>query len=98
MLVNGGSASAAEIVAGAFQDYKLARLVGEKTFGKGSVQIFEHLPGGSSIKLTIAHWLTPHGRQIDMVGILPDIEVKMARDNYENNTDPQLEKALELLR
>mgnify|MGYP001563572902 CR=1 FL=1 len=98
VLVNGGSASAAEIVAGAFQDYKLARLVGEKTFGKGSVQIFEHLPGGSSIKLTIAHWLTPHGRQIDMVGILPDIEVKMARDNYENNTDPQLEKALELLR
>ena len=97
VLVNQGSASASEIVAGALQDYKLARLVGEKTFGKGSVQTFEQLPGGSSIKLTIAHWLTPHGRQIDTTGIVPDFEVKMTRENYENTTDPQLEKALEIL-
>ncbi|MDO8505732.1 MAG: S41 family peptidase [bacterium] len=97
VLVNQGSASASEIVAGALQDYKFARLVGEKTFGKGSVQTFEQLPGGSSLKLTIAHWLTPHGRQIDTTGISPDVEVKMTRENYENDTDPQLQKAIELL-
>lgn len=97
VLVNGGSASASEIVAGALQDYKAAQLIGEKTFGKGSVQTFEPLRGGSSIKITVAHWLTPKGRQINGIGITPDIEVKMGKDDYENDKDPQLQKAVEIL-
>lgn len=75
VLVDEGTASAAEIVAGALQDYKLARLVGVKTYGKGSVQDVEPLPDGSALKLTIAKWLTPNSREIDGVGIQPDFIV-----------------------
>ncbi len=98
VLVNGGSASASEIVAGALQDYQQATVVGEQTFGKGSVQDFEEFSDGSSLKLTVAKWQTPLGRTIGENGILPDIKVELTEENYNNNSDPQLDKALELLK
>lgn len=98
ILVNKGSASASEIVAGALQDYSRGQIVGETTFGKGSVQDLDELKGGSAIRITIAHWLTPKGRSIQDQGIKPDIDVKMTEQDYNNNHDPQLDKALELLK
>lgn len=98
VLVNGGSASASEIVAGALQDYGVATILGETTFGKGSVQDLTQLKDGSSIKLTIAKWLTPKDRAIDQQGIKPDIEIKITDDDYEAEKDPQLDKAIELLK
>ena len=95
VLVNEGSASAAEIVAGALQDYNKALLVGVKTFGKGSVQDLQRLKDGSALKLTIAKWLTPKGRSINEEGIQPDVEVQMTEDDYKNNKDPQLDRAIE---
>ncbi|XOU94792.1 MAG: S41 family peptidase [Candidatus Kerfeldbacteria bacterium] len=97
VLVNGGSASASEIVAGALQDYKYATIIGEQTFGKGSVQEFEQFDDGSSLKLTVAKWLTPNGKNIDEFGITPDIEVEFTKEDYNNDTDPQLENAIQLL-
>lgn len=97
VLVNEGSASASEIVAGALQDFGRAKLVGKKTFGKGSVQELENLPDGSAVKITVARWLTPKGRQINEVGIAPDVEVELTEKDFANDLDPQLDKALELL-
>ena len=97
VLINEGSASGSEIFAGALHDHNLATLVGMPTFGKGSVQNLLGLSDGSTIKLTIAKWLTPNGTEIDEEGIAPDIEVDLTEDDYNNDLDPQLEKALELL-
>lgn len=97
VLINGGSASASEIVAGALSDHGRAKLAGTKTFGKGSVQSFEKLRGGSSLKLTIAHWFTPKGRKIDAQGINPDVEVEFDKEDLDNGDDPQLKAAAELL-
>lgn len=94
VLVNGGSASGSEIVAGALKDYKLATLIGEKTFGKGSVQTLFPLEDGSSIKLTIALWLTPNQNTIDGEGIEPDIQVKLTDADFNANKDPQLDRAI----
>lgn len=98
VLVNGGSASASEIMAGALQDYKKATLIGEKTFGKGSVQNYEPLRDGSSIKITVAEWLTPKRRSINKHGIEPDIKVERTREDYEAGKDPQLDRAISFLK
>jgi carboxyl-terminal processing protease len=95
VLINEGSASASEILAGALKDYKRAKIVGMKSFGKGSVQQPEDFPDGSGIHVTIAKWLTPSGSWIDKNGISPDIEVKMPEDTNDDTADPQLDKALE---
>ena len=98
VLVNGGSASASEIVAGALQDYKKATVIGEKTFGKGSVQDFETFSDGSALKLTVAEWFTPNGRNINQQGIMPDIEVKEEFEKEKIGEDVMINKALELLK
>lgn len=97
VLVNKGSASASEIMAGALRDIKGVKLVGEKTFGKGSVQEVETFKDGSSLKVTIAKWLTPSGISINEEGLSPDIAVGLTEDDYNNGKDPQLDKAIELL-
>jgi carboxyl-terminal processing protease len=97
VLVNQGSASASEIVSGALQDYGKAIILGKQTFGKGSVQVLENLPDGSSLKVTIAKWYTPHGMNISEKGITPDKEVDYTPKDYENNLDPQLDAAVKLL-
>lgn len=98
VLTNGGSASASEILAGALQDYGLAKVVGEKTYGKGTVQELSDFPDGSSLKLTVAEWLTPKLRSIEKNGITPDIEVKMTSEDRKAGRDPQMERALAELR
>ncbi len=94
VLVNGGSASASEIVAGAIQDRKEGTLVGVQTFGKGSVQEVEKLDDGSALRLTVAHWFTPLGRGINGTGITPDVVIE--QDDGKDG-DEQLQKAVELL-
>jgi len=95
VLVNGGSASASEIVAGALQEKNRAKLVGEKTFGKGTIQEAQDLSGGAGLHITIARWLLPSGKSVDKEGIKPDFEVKM--EEKDQTKDPQLGKAVELL-
>ncbi len=98
VLVDGGSASASEIVAGALQEHGVATLIGAKTFGKGSVQELVSLDGGSSLKITIARWLTPNGNSISEGGLTPDIEVELEDDGEGEEVDEQLEAALDFLK
>lgn len=97
VLVNGGSASAAEILAGAIKDHKRGVLIGEKTFGKGTVQQYESLSNGSSVKITVAKWLTPNGSSIDKNGITPDIEMKEPDDVLFEVNDQLISRAIEEL-
>jgi len=98
VLVNQGSASASEILAGALRDQKNIMLVGETTFGKGSVQELVPVTKNSSLKVTIARWLTPNGTLLSGNGLSVDVEVKITADDIENIRDPQLDLALELVR
>ena len=96
VLINGNSASASEITAGALREYGKATLVGQKSYGKGSVQIVLGLPGGSQMKVTEARWYTPKGKNIDKTGIEPDVKVDLSSDDVNNNADPQMDKAKSL--
>ncbi len=98
VLVNEGSASASEILAGALRDNKAATLVGEKTFGKGVVQDVKTLGDGGSLKVTIASWYTPNGKNISKEGIAPDTVVALNEQDFAAGRDPQKDKALELLK
>lgn len=93
VLINENSASASEITAGALRDYGKAKLVGKKSYGKGSVQVVLDLSSGSQLKVTEARWYTPKGKNIDKEGIKPDVEVELTADDVKNDKDSQLEKA-----
>jgi len=95
ILINGGSASAAEILSGALHDHGIAELIGEKSFGKGSVQELVELRDGAAVKVTVAKWITPNGKNLNKDGLNPDVEVKLTEDDFNNNRDPQMDKALE---
>lgn len=99
ILINGGSASASEILAGAIRDNRSVKLVGEKSFGKGSVQeVVELQDGQSFLKITVAKWLTPKGDLISEVGLNPDEKVDIIDDDFESGRDPQMDKALEIIK
>jgi carboxyl-terminal processing protease len=98
VLINGGSASASEIMAGALQDSKNATIVGTQSFGKGSVQDYLQYDDGSAVKITVSEWLTPKERSINKEGITPDVKVEMTYEDSNANRDPQLDKAIELLK
>lgn len=98
VLINEGSASASEIVAGALKDNKAATIIGAKSFGKGSVQQMKALSGGGELKVTIARWYRPNGENIDGKGVSPDKEVKMTEEDYKNGRDPQKDAAVEFIK
>jgi len=98
ILINQGSASGSEILAGALRDNRGIILIGEKSFGKGSVQELEKLKEGSSLKITVAKWLTPNGELITDKGLEPDIKVEMTEEDFEEGRDPQLDKAIEVIK
>lgn len=97
VLVNEGTASASEIVAGAIQDHHRGVIIGDRTFGKGSVQVPHTLSDGSELRVTTAYWLTPKGRDIEGQGLIPDIVVKMTREDLAAGRDPQLDRAIQYL-
>jgi len=97
VLVDAATASGAEIVAGALQDHGRARIIGEQTFGKGSVQNVHDLSDGSSLHVTMARWLTPHRHRIDGQGLTPDDVVPFADEDLAAGQDPQLERAIAYL-
>ena len=97
VLINGGSASASEIVAGAIKDRGRGALVGEQSFGKGTVQLPHTLSDGSELRVTIAQWLTPNGNMIHKLGIVPDVVVERTQANFLDGLDPQLDRAVEYL-
>lgn len=98
VLINQGSASASEILAGTLRDNRSVKLIGEKSFGKGSVQEVLGLRDGSMLKITVAKWLTPKGNLISEIGLTPDISVELTDEDFENEKDPQLDKALEIIK
>lgn len=98
VLINAGSASASEILSGALRDQRHITLVGDQSFGKGTVQEIEDLRDGSSLKLTVAHWVLPSGNILENGGLKPDIEVAMTDEDTKAGRDPQLAKALEVVR
>lgn len=98
ILVDGGSASASEILAGALSEHGVAKLVGDKTFGKGSVQELVPLTDNTFIKVTIARWLTPNGHSINENGLEPEFKVKVVQEDIDKKIDAQLEKAVEILK
>ena len=98
VLVDGGSASASEILAGALHEYGIATLVGEKTFGKGSVQELVKITDDTSLKVTIAKWFTPKGISISDSGLEPDVKVDLTAKDFEAKKDPQMDKAVEILK
>ena len=93
VLINKGSASASEIAAGALQDTKRATIIGVQSFGKGTVQEVLELPGGSTLRVTIARWLTPAGHDLGKKGVTPDIVVDRTLDQFHAGKDPQLDAA-----
>lgn len=95
VLINGGSASASEILAGALRDNNKAVLLGEKSFGKGSVQELVPLGKDSAVKVTVAKWITPGGKNLNKDGLEPDIKVELTTDDVKNQRDPQLDRALQ---
>ena len=97
ILIDNGSASASEIFAGAMQDYKKAFLIGEKSYGKGSVQEVVKVTPDTILKITVAKWLTPNGNSISEKGLIPDYEILITKKDLEEKIDPQLNKAVELL-
>lgn len=97
ILVDGGSASASEILAGALQEHGVATLVGQQTFGKGSVQELLRIGSGSSLKVTVARWLTPEGTSISEGGLTPDVVVEITPEQITAGEDPQLDAALEVV-
>ncbi|MCR4306813.1 MAG: S41 family peptidase, partial [Candidatus Yonathbacteria bacterium] len=97
ILVNGGSASASEILAGALSEHGVATLVGTKTFGKGSVQELLSVTDDTALKVTVARWLTPNGTSISEKGIIPDVEVEVTKEDIAVEKDPQMQKAIEIL-
>jgi carboxyl-terminal processing protease len=97
VLINSGSASASEILAGALGDYGLAQILGEQSFGKGSVQSVTPFDDGSSLRLTVARWYTPDGHEINGKGITPDIEIELTEEDWNGDKDPQLDRAFEIL-
>lgn len=97
VLIDSGSASASEILAGALQDHDVATLLGQKSFGKGSVQQVVELRGGAELKVTVARWYTPKGNSINKTGITPDVKVKIAKGDNGRDKDAQLQRALKLL-
>ncbi|MCB9839570.1 S41 family peptidase [Candidatus Nomurabacteria bacterium] len=98
VLINEGSASASEITAGALKDNGAATIIGTKSYGKGSVQEMTNMPGGNILKVTVARWFTPNGKNIDKEGIMPDKTVELTDENIKNQQDPQLDEALILLK
>ncbi len=98
VLINQGTASASEILAGALRDNRNIKLIGVKSFGKGSVQEVINLNNGSFLKITVAKWLTPKGQSISETGLDPDIKIEITDQDSEQNKDPQLDKALEIIK
>jgi len=97
IIINRGSASASEILAGALREYEIATLVGDSSFGKGSVQELVNITDDTSLKVTVARWLTPFGNSISNGGLKPDIEVERTLEDIENDRDPQIDAAVEFL-